>query len=101
MAYGKQMLITDTDAHDFISELEQTVEYVEVIEDNTTFSVYTLASANNTKLEEGAGSGDKLADDTTAGNRFAWSKGQVIRFPCAALTLATGAVVVYTRPTEV
>ena len=99
MAYGKQMFITDTDAHNFLTELGVSVEYDQVMEDNTTFAVYTPASSAT--LEEGASAGDKLADASTAANRFNFLRGDIIRVACKALTLATGAVTVFTKPTEV
>jgi len=99
MAYGKQMFITDTDAHNFLTELGRTVEYVEVIEDGTTFSVYTPSSTAT--IEDVASAGNKLADASTAANRFTFNAGQVIRIPCKALTLATGAVICFTNPEEV
>ncbi len=98
MAYGKQIFITDTDAHNFITELGCAVEYVEIIEDGTTFAVYTPGST--AKIEDVASAGDKLADASTAANRFSFNAGQVIRIPCKALTLATGAVICFTSPTE-
>ena len=98
MAYGKQMFITDTDAHNFITELGQHVEYVEVIEDGTTFAVYTPTATAT--IEDVASAGNKLADASTAANRFTFNAGQVIRIPCRALTLATGAVICFTSPDE-
>ena len=98
MAFGKQMFISDTDAHNFLTELGTTAEYVEVIEDGTTFAVYTPGSTAT--IEDVASAGNKLADASTAGNRFTFNAGQVIRIPCKALTLATGAVIVFTSPTE-
>ena len=98
MAYGKQMFITDTDAHNFITELGTTVEYVEVIEDGTTFAVYTAGSTAT--IEDVASAGNKLADASTAANRFTFNAGQVILIPCRALTLATGAVICFTSPDE-
>ena len=98
MAYGKQMFISDTDAHNFLTELGTTAEYVEVIEDGTTFAVYTPGSTAT--IEDVASAGNKLADASTAGNRFTFNAGQVIRIPCKALTLATGAVIVFTSPVE-
>ena len=98
MAYGKQMFISDTDAHNFLTELGTTAEYVEVIEDGTTFAVYTPGSTAT--IEDVASAGNKLADASTAGNRFTFNAGQVIRIPCNALTLATGAVIAFTSPTE-
>ena len=98
MAFGKQMFITDTDAHNFLTELGTTVEYVEVIEDGTTFAVYTPGSTAT--IEDVASAGNKLADASTPANRMTFNDGRVIRIPCKALTLATGAVIVFTSPTE-
>ena len=98
MAYGKQMFITDTDAHNFLTELGTTVEYVEVIEDGTTFAVYTPGSTAT--IEDVASAGNKLADASTPANRMTFNDGRVIRIPCKALTLATGAVIVFTAPKE-
>ena len=98
MAYGKQMFITDTDAHNFLTELGTTVEYVEVIEDGTTFAVYTPGSTAT--IEDVASAGNKLADASTPANRMTFNDGRVIRIPCKALTLATGAVIVFASPVE-
>jgi len=98
MAFGKQMFITDTDAHNFLTELGTTVEYVEVIEDGTTFAVYTPGSTAT--IEDVASAGNKLADASTPANRMTFNDGRVIRIPCKALTLATGAVIVFTAPKE-
>ena len=98
MAFGKQMFISDTDAHNFLTELGTTAEYVEVIEDGTTFEVYTPGSTAT--IKDVASAGNKLADATTPANRMTFNDGRVIRIPCKALTLATGAVIVSTSLTE-
>jgi len=99
MAYGKKVFITDTNAHTLTdaNHLGTVAEYVEVLEDNTTFAVYT--TDGRTVLEDAESAGNKLAS-ATAGNRFVWNAGQVIRIPCKALTLATGAVLCHSGNTE-
>lgn len=98
MAYGKKIFITDAVAHNLITELGVAAEYVEVIEDGTTFHTYTPATGAS--LSEGSSNGDKLADSSTAANRFTWNAGQVVRIPCSALRLATGAVICHASPKE-
>lgn len=99
MAYGKQMFISDTDAHDFVSVWGKCAEYVEVIEEGTTFHTYTVNS-NLTLLEQTDTALNKLADASTAGYRFSFSKGDIIRIPCNALQLASGAVIAFQNPVE-
>ncbi|MBW7889554.1 MAG: hypothetical protein LC115_08250 [Bacteroidia bacterium] len=101
MAYGKQIFVTTTATIDVLAEIGTAGEYVEILEDGTTFHTYTPASTTISKIKDAASVGNKLADDTTPANRFVWTAGQVVRIPVVALKLATGSVCIYSSPTEV
>jgi len=97
MAFGKKFVIFDTTART-LTDFGTTLEYVEVIEDDTTFAVYT--PDGQTTLCETTGDQNKLADASNAANRKKFPTGFVIKIPCKALTLATGAVIGHTSPVE-